>query len=123
MANIHKENPENLSQEQYLLVALIDIYRGLPVTLPDELEKEVQTRILRDVLSSAISFARQEESMRILSEELFRCSRESCTLAEQIQAIQKQSPDIINAKMVAAAYLLKLLNEKPQSKADDSKLQ
>ncbi|AEG59194.1 hypothetical protein Desru_0918 [Desulforamulus ruminis DSM 2154] len=106
-----------------MLVALIDIYRGLPVTLPNELETEVQTRVLRDVLSSAISFARQEESMKMLSEELFRCSRESCTLAEQIQVIEKQSPDIINAKMVAAAYLLKLLNEKPPGKANDPRLQ
>ena len=49
--------------------------------------------------------------MQVISEELFRCSREGCTLQDQMELIQKQSPDVINAKMVAAAYLLKLINK------------
>ncbi len=104
-------NEKSPSPEQYLLVALIDVYRGLAVNLPVKLDRETQNKILRDVLSSAIPFSSKEESMQTISDELFQCSRNCCTLADQIQIIKTQSPDVINAKMVAAAYLLKLLNE------------
>jgi len=99
------------SLEQYILVALIDIYRGLKVNLPVELDKEVQKNVLRDVLSSAISFAEKQESMQVISNELFKCAKEGCTLQDQMEVIEKQSPDVINAKISAAAYLLKLVNK------------
>lgn len=99
------------SLEQYILVALIDIYRGLKVNLPVELDKEVQRSVLRDVLSSAISFAEKQDSMQIISDELFKCVKEGCTLQDQMELIEGQSPDVINAKTMAAAYLLKLLNK------------
>lgn len=99
------------SPEQYILVALIDICRGLKVSLPFELDKEAQKNVLRDVLSSAISFAEKQESMQIISDELFTCVRDGCTLQDQMELIEKQSPDVINAKTLAAAYLLKLVNK------------
>ena len=106
-----KENSPAPSTEQYILVALIDICRGLQVNVPVDLDKQVQSEVIKDVLSSAISFAEKPESMPIISDELFKCSRDGCTLAEQMEIIQRQSPDVINAKTVAAAYLLKLLNK------------
>ena len=104
-------NPEAPSLDQYLLVALIDIYRGLQVNLPVNLDIKAQQDIIRDVLSSAISYAEKQESMQTLSEELFQCARVGCTLKEQMELIQQQSPDVINAKMLSAAYLLKLQNK------------
>ncbi|ABO51203.1 hypothetical protein Dred_2697 [Desulforamulus reducens MI-1] len=105
------DNTQLPTLEQYILVALMDICRGLKVNLPVDLDKETQNTVLKDVLSSAISYAENQESMQVISEELFRCSREGCTLQDQMELIQKQSPDVINAKMVAAAYLLKLINK------------
>ncbi|MDO7786341.1 hypothetical protein [Desulforamulus aquiferis] len=99
------------SLEQYILVALIDIYRGLDVKLPVDLDISAQHRVMRDVLSSAISFATKPESMQTISDELFICAREGCTLQQQMQVIEKQSPDVLNAKMTASAYMLKLLNK------------
>lgn len=108
---MNNTNPEAPSLEQYLLVALIDIYRGLQVNLPVNLASKAQQDILRDVLSSAISYAEKQESMEILSEELFQCAKEGCTLKDQMEIIQTQSPDVINAKMLSATYLLKLQNK------------
>lgn len=108
---MNNSSPEAPTLEQYLLVALIDIYRGLQVNLPVNLDIKAQQDILRDVLSSAISYAEKQESMQTLSDELFRCAKEGCTLKDQMEIIQKQSPDVINAKMLSAAYLLKLHNK------------
>ncbi|CCO07964.1 hypothetical protein [Desulforamulus hydrothermalis] len=99
------------SLEQYILVALIDIYRGLKVNLPVEPDPQVQKNVLRDVLSTAISFAEKQESMQVISNELFKCNQDGCTLQEQMEIIEQQSPDVLNAKIAAAAYLLKLLNK------------
>ncbi|AEF93486.1 hypothetical protein Desca_0596 [Desulfotomaculum nigrificans CO-1-SRB] len=109
MANANNQSP---SLEQYILVALIDIYRGLNVNLPVGLDPKVQNNVIRDVLSSAISFAEKQESMQTISDELFQCVRGNCQVKDQMAIIQKQSPDVINAKMLAAAYLLKLENKK-----------
>lgn len=97
--------------EQYILVALIDICRGLKVRIPEDLSKKTQSNVLKDVLSSAISYAEEQESMQVISEELFRCAKEGCTLQNQMEILPRQSPDVINAKMVAASYLLKLANK------------
>lgn len=105
------ENDNTPSIEQYILVALIDIYRGLEVRLPVALDIESQHRVMRDVLSTAIGFATKQESMQVISDELYLCAKEGCTLQQQIQVIQKQSPDVLNAKMTASAYMLKLLNK------------
>lgn len=99
------------SLEQYVLVALIDIYRGLEVRLPVDLDETVQNKVLRDVLSAAISFSNKPESMQQISEELFNCVKEGCTLKSQMSIIHRQSPEILNAKMTAAAYLLKIINK------------
>lgn len=104
-------NTQFPTPEQYILVALIDICRGLKVRVPVDLSKETQSDVLKDVLSSAISYAEKQESMQVISDELFRCSREGCTLQDQMEILPKQSPDVINAKMVAAAYLLKIANK------------
>lgn len=110
MILLKNANEQSPNQQQYLLVALIDIYRGLQVNLPVNLDIQAQHEIIRDVLSSAISFAEKQESMQVLSDELFHCSQTNCTLKEQMEVIQGQSPDVINAKMLSAAYLLKLQN-------------
>ncbi len=104
-----QENTPSL--EQFLLVALLDIYRGLEVRLPADLDRNIQSNVLKDVLSSAIPFAESDESRRLISDELFRCAREGCTLQEQREVIVRQSPDVINAKAVAAAHLLKIVNK------------
>lgn len=105
-------NQENTpSLEQFLLVALIDIYRGLEVRLPLDLDQKTQSNVLKDVLSSAIPFAEKDESRQLISDELFRCAKEGCTLQEQREVILRQSPDVINAKAIAAAHLLKIINK------------
>lgn len=99
------------SLEQFLLVALIDIYRGLDVRLPADLDQQVQSTVLKDVLSSAMPFAEKDESRQIISDELFQCAKEGGTLQKQKELIIKQSPDVINAKALAAAHLLKIVNK------------
>lgn len=106
---MNQENSPSL--EQFLLVALIDIYRGLDVKLPADLDPQAQSTILKDVLSSAISFAEKDESRQIISNELYQCAKEGGTLEQQKELIQRQSPDVINAKTVAAAHLLKIINK------------
>ncbi|AQS60061.1 hypothetical protein [Desulforamulus ferrireducens] len=106
---MNQENSPSL--EQFLLVALIDIYRGLDVKLPADLDQQAQSTILKDVLSSAISFAEKDESRQIISNELYQCAKEGGTLEQQKELIQRQSPDVINAKTVAAAHLLKIINK------------
>lgn len=106
---MNQENSPSL--EQFLLVALIDIYRGLDVKLPADLDLQAQSTILKDVLSSAISFAEKDESRQIISNELYQCAKEGGTLEQQKELILRQSPDVINAKTVAAAHLLKIINK------------
>jgi hypothetical protein len=93
---------------RYLLAALIEIYRGQDVYLP-ETDPEAERKLLLDVFSSAISFARLDESRRTLSDEIYRCSREGATVRGQIEAAMTQSPDVLNAKAVAAAHLIKIM--------------
>lgn len=94
---------------QYLLAALIEIYRGNPVYLP-EFDPDVETGLLRDVFSAAISFARYDESRRVLSEEINKSYREGATAREQIDLARTQSPDVLNAKMLAAAHIFKIIS-------------
>ncbi|MFZ5647560.1 MAG: hypothetical protein ACOY30_08075 [Bacillota bacterium] len=94
---------------QYLLAALIEIYRGNQVFLP-ETDPEAEKNILKDLFSTAISFARFDESRKTLSEEIFKCNREGSTIREQMELVKIQTPDVLNAKMVAAAHLIKIMN-------------
>lgn len=104
------DNAEKSTDTQYLLAALIEIYRGNRAYLP-EFEPQMERDILRDVFSSAISFARFDESRKTLSEEIYKCVSEGSTVKEQVELVQIQTPDVLNAKMVAAAHLLKLMND------------
>ncbi len=92
----------------YLLAALIEIYRGNSVFLP-ETDPDLEKSLLLDVFSSAISFARLEESRRTLSDEIYRCSREGATVRDQVRLAATQSPDVLDAKMTAAAHLIKIM--------------
>jgi hypothetical protein len=94
---------------QYLLAALIEIYRGQAVPLP-EADPELEKNLLCDVYSSAISFARFDESRQTLSEDIFRCSREGATIKGEAMLAQNQTPDVLNAKMIAAAHMMKVFN-------------
>lgn len=93
----------------FLLAALIEIYRGNRVFLP-ETDKELEKNILKDLFSSAISFARFDESRKTLSEEIFKCNKEGATIRGQMELAEIQTPDVLNAKMVAAAHLIKIMN-------------
>jgi hypothetical protein len=93
----------------YLLAALIEIYRGMPVFLP-EVDPVLEKNILMDVFSSAISFAQRDESRWTLSEEINKCAREGATVREQMELAGMQHQDVLYAKMVAAANLIKLMN-------------
>lgn len=95
---------------QFLLAALIEIYRGQPVYLP-EFDPEMEKNLLRDVFSTAISFAKFDQSRNTLSEEIYKCVREGATVREQMELIETQTPDVLQAKMVAAAQLIKIMNE------------
>ncbi|SFR13174.1 hypothetical protein [Desulfoscipio geothermicus] len=95
---------------QYLLAALIEIYRGNRVYLP-EFDPQMERELLRDVFSAAISFARFDESRKTISEEIYKCLHEGATVKEQVELVQEQTPDVLNAKMVAAAHVLKLLDD------------
>lgn len=95
---------------QFILAALIEIYRGEQVFLP-EIDPGAERKILLDVFSAAISFARFDDSRRTLSDEIFKCSREGSTVREQIELVRIQTPDVLHAKMVAAAHVMKILSE------------
>ena len=97
------------TDSQYLLAALIEIYRGNSVPLP-EFDPDMERNLLLDVFSTAISFARLDESRRALSEEIYKCSREGATVREQADLAITQIPDMLNAKMVAAAHLMKTMD-------------
>ncbi|MCL6611638.1 MAG: hypothetical protein K6T66_08895 [Peptococcaceae bacterium] len=94
---------------RYLLAALIEIYRGQEVFLP-ETDPEAERQLLLDVFSTAISFARFEESRRTLSDEIYSCTRGGATIRNQIELARIQTPDVLNAKMVAAAHLIKIMD-------------
>lgn len=102
------DNTQKINDPKYLLAALIEIYRGSPIYA--EFEPEMEKELLRDVFSTAISFTRFDESRHTLSNEIFKCATEGATVKEQIELLQTQTPDVLNAKMVAAAHLLKILN-------------
>ncbi len=92
----------------YMLAALIEIYRGMNVYLP-EFEPQMERDILRDVFSTAISFARFDESRHVLSGEIQQNLNGESSVRQQLELTREQSPDILNAKMVAAAHLIKTL--------------
>jgi len=96
----------------FLLAALIEIYRGQGVFLPDP-DPELEKEILMDVFSTAISFARLEESRQTLSQEIFKCSREGAAIKEEIEKSRVQTPDVLNAKSIAAAQLINIMNQSP----------
>ncbi len=93
----------------YMLAALIEIYRGMNVFLP-EFDPTMEKNLLLDVFSSAISFAQADESRQILSEEINKCARVGATVKEQMELAGTQHQDVLYAKMVAAAHLIKLMN-------------
>lgn len=103
-------NDAKISDPRYILAALIEIYRGGQVFLP-EIDPEAEKKILLDVFSAAISFARFDESRQTLSDEIFKCSREGSSVREQIELTRTQTPDVLHAKMVAAAHLMKIIND------------
>lgn len=100
---------EKNNDRRYLLAALIEIYRGMDVYLP-EFEPAMERETLRDVFSTAISFARFDESRHTLSEEIHKNVNTGSTVREQLELVQTQTPDVLNAKMVAAAHLIKLMD-------------
>ncbi len=93
----------------YMLALLIEIYRGINVILP-EFDPVMEKNTLMDVFSTAIRFATQEESLQVLTGEIGKCAAEGSTVKEQMQLIHSQHPDLLNAKMVAAAHLMNQLN-------------
>ncbi|TYO98000.1 hypothetical protein [Desulfallas thermosapovorans] len=104
------ENKEKSTDARYLLAALIEIYRGNVVYLP-EFDPQMERDLLRDVFSSAISFARFDESRQTISNEIFKCVNEGATVKEQMELAKDQTPDVLNAKMVAAAHVLKIMDD------------
>ncbi|AGL02628.1 hypothetical protein [Desulfoscipio gibsoniae] len=104
------ENNEKSNDARYLLAALIEIYRGNIVFLP-EFDPQMENNLLRDVFSSAISFAKFDESRQTISNEIFKCANEGATVKEQMELARVQTPDVLNAKMVAAAHVLKIMDD------------
>lgn len=98
---------ENNNDPRYLLSALIEIYRGNAVYLPP-FDPVMERNYLCDVFSAAISFASLDESRHTLSQEIARCSLGNPTVKEQVELAKTQTPDVLNAKMIAAAHVLKL---------------
>ncbi|MEG6615421.1 hypothetical protein V6C27_03115 [Peptococcaceae bacterium 1198_IL3148] len=98
----------NVTPQEYL-AALIEIYRGYMVDIP-KVDDKLQLDLLKDVLSSAIRFAESERAVQTISEELFNCAQGKCNFAQQIEAAKVQSPEVLTAKMTAAAYIMKLHN-------------
>jgi hypothetical protein len=105
------ENNEKNQDARYLLAALIEIYRGNSVFLPD-FDPEMENILLRDVFSSAISFAQNDESRFTLSDEINKSANEGVTVKEQVELAKIQTPDVLNAKMIAAAHVLKLIDNR-----------
>lgn len=103
------EKNEKNKDPRFLLAALIEIYRGMDVYLP-EFDPDMEREMLRDVFSAAISFARFDESRRTLSEEIHKNINKGSTVKEQLELLQTQTPDVLNAKMVAAAHLIKIMD-------------
>ncbi|MBM7854348.1 hypothetical protein JOC37_000721 [Desulfohalotomaculum tongense] len=97
----------NITAEEYL-AALIEVYRGYKVAVP-HIDAEQEKSLLKDVLSSAIRFADSQQAMQAISEELFSCFQGNCSFEQQVELAQKQPPGILNAKMTAAAYVMKIL--------------
>lgn len=93
----------------YMLATLIEIYRGIHVYLP-EFDEATEKTTLLDVFSTAISFANQDDSRRILSAEINKCATEGSTIKEQLELVNSQHPDLLNSKMVAAAHLMNMMN-------------
>lgn len=100
----------NVTPQQYL-AALIEIYRGYATPTP-VINRNLEVDLLKDVLSSAIRFAENSQVVQALSDELFSCAKGECSFKQQVEMAQKQKPDILNAKMTAAAYVMRLLNSK-----------
>lgn len=100
-----QENKSNDSR--YMLAALIETYRGNIVYLPT-FDPIMEKNLLCDVFSTAISFAKFDESRETLSREIASCVTGSPTVKEQAELVKTQTPDVLNAKMVAAAHVLKL---------------
>lgn len=98
------------NDSQYLLAALIEIYRGNRVYLP-EFDREMEKNLLRDVFSAAISFAQYDESRKTISDEIFECINGNTSVKKQAELAPMQTPDVLNAKMVAAAHVMKLDSE------------
>lgn len=105
MTNFSEATPQ-----QYL-AALMEIYRGYSVPTPP-IDGQLEADLLKDVLSSAIRFADSPQTIQAISEELFACAKGECNFDQQVQMAQKQTADILNAKMTAAAYVIRLLNSK-----------
>lgn len=100
---------ENKVTAQQYLAFLIDVYRGYNVSLPN-IEREAEKKILKDLLSSAIGFAQTDKARQVLSEEIFQCAQGNCSFQQQMELAQQQTPDILNAKMTAAAYVMRILD-------------
>lgn len=98
----------NVTPQQYL-AALIEIYRGYSTPTPT-IDSALEAELLKDVLSSAMRFAENGQVVQGLSEELFACAKGECSFNQQVELAQKQTPDILNAKMTAAAYVMRVLN-------------
>ena len=105
------ENNTELNRDaKYMLAALIEIYRGMKIYLP-EFDPDMERQLLRDLFSTAISFARFDESRQTLSDEIYNNVNEGSTVRQQEELTKIQTPDVLNAKMVAAAHLIKLLED------------
>lgn len=104
------DNSEKNKDARYLLAALIEIYRGNIVFLP-EFDPQMEKDLLRDVFSSAISFAQFDESRQTISNEIFKCANAGATVKEQMELARTQTPDVLNAKMIAAAHVLKIMDD------------
>lgn len=101
---------EKITPQQYL-AALIETYRGYKVDIP-QIDADLENDLLRDLLSSAIRYCKSDEAMKAISEELFNCSRGNCSFESQVELAMKQNPEILNAKMTAAAYVMRILDSK-----------
>jgi len=103
------ENGELNRDSKYMLAALIEIYRGMNVYLP-VFDPQMERDILLDLFSAAISFARFDESRHVLSEEINHNLNQGSSVKEQVELTRTQSPDVLNAKMAAAAHLIKIMH-------------
>ncbi len=102
------QEKDKVTPQQYLAL-LIDVYRGYNVGVPN-IEREAEKNILKDLLSAAISFAQTDKVRQVLSEEIFHCVQGNCSFQQQMKLAQQQTPDILNAKMTAAAYVMRILD-------------